>query len=95
MSLAGLGVCEQALRLAASATAECERIGVDLHLRFWDVLLERYLGPARQALGTEAADRAWSEGRFMPFAEAVAEALSGSRARSEPSGLGASPPTSQ
>jgi non-specific serine/threonine protein kinase len=75
MSLAGLGDAEQALRLAASAKAEWERIGVDLHMRFWDELLDRYLGAARQALGAEASERAWQEGKVLPFETAVARAL--------------------
>jgi non-specific serine/threonine protein kinase len=77
MSRAGLGDAELGLRLAASAKAEWERIGVDLHIRFWDELLERYLGQARRALGAEAADRAWREGKRLAFDEAIAIALGG------------------
>lgn len=75
MSLAGLGDPERALAFAASAKAEWERIGVDLHMRFWDELLDRYLGAARQALGAEASERAWQEGKVLPFETAVARAL--------------------
>jgi non-specific serine/threonine protein kinase len=76
MSLAGLGRSEPALRLAAAAVAEWKRIGTDLHIRFWDALLDRYIGGARHALGDDAADRAWCEGLQLPFEQAVEEALS-------------------
>ena len=75
MSLAGVGDSENALALAASAKAEWERIGVDLHIRFWDALLDRHLGAARQALGADASERAWQEGKRMPFDTAVERAL--------------------
>jgi hypothetical protein len=75
MSLAGLGDPELALRLAASAKAEWERIGVDIHIKFWDALIERYLGGARNILGFEAADHIYEEGRLIPFDSAVAVAL--------------------
>jgi predicted ATPase len=77
MSLAGRGEAERALRLAAAAKAEWERIGVDLHIRFWDALLERYLGQARRDLGAETADRAWREGQRLAFDDAIAIALAG------------------
>jgi len=75
MSLAGLGDSERALMLAASAKAEWERIGVDIHIRFWDGLLDRYLGAARQALGADASERAWQQGRLLPFETAVERGL--------------------
>ena len=75
MSLAGLGVGDRALHLAAAAKAEWERIGADVHMRFWDELMDRYLGGARRALGGEAADHAWANGKLIPFDEAVAIAL--------------------
>jgi non-specific serine/threonine protein kinase len=75
MSLAGLGDLERALRLAASAKAEWERIGADVHMRFWDALLDRYLGGARRTLGADAAEHVWKEGRLIPFDEAIAIAL--------------------
>ncbi|HYN06285.1 MAG TPA: protein kinase [Vicinamibacterales bacterium] len=74
MSLAGLGRHDEALRLAAAAKAEWVRLGVDLHLRFWDALLERYIGGARRAVGEEAARRV-EEGPAIPFEEAMATAL--------------------
>jgi len=75
MSLAGLGRPAEALRLAAAAVAEQERIGTDVHMRFWDALLERHLGAARRSLAAEAAGRAEAEGRMLPFESAVAQAL--------------------
>ena len=78
MSLAGLGDSEQALRLAGAAKAEWERIGAEAHIRFWDALLDHYLGAARHALGSEAADRAWNAGRSLSFDEAVSLALKAS-----------------
>jgi non-specific serine/threonine protein kinase len=74
MSLAGLQQPEAALRLAAAAAAEWDRLRVDVHLRFWDALLDKYLGMARQALG-EAAARVWQEGWSLPLDEAMTEAL--------------------
>ena len=50
MSLAGLGQSDPALRLAGAVKAECERLGVDPHMRFWDELLAQYLGKAIEAL---------------------------------------------
>jgi serine/threonine-protein kinase PknK len=75
MSLAGLGESERALRLAAAMKSEWERLGVDLHIRFWDALLDRYFGRARAALGAERAGRVWQEGLLLPFEEAVVLAL--------------------
>jgi hypothetical protein len=76
MSLAGLGYADAALRLAASARVEWDRIGVDLHLRFWDALLDRYLAAAHRALGDEAAERSGERGHALSFDNAMATALS-------------------
>ncbi|CAN5743726.1 hypothetical protein BH24ACI5_BH24ACI5_03560 [soil metagenome] len=75
MSLAGLGQAEAALELAASIEAEWERLGVRTRVQFWDELLERFLGPARVALGETAAASAFSRGRAMRFEDAVRQAL--------------------
>jgi predicted ATPase len=75
MSLACLGHPERGLRLAAAAREEWTRIGVHLHIRFWDALIDRNLEPARQALGEDVATRVWAEGRALPFDQAVAQAL--------------------
>jgi len=71
MSLSGLGDAARALRLAGAVEAEWERLGADVHVRFWDRFLERYLGLARSALGPDAADQAWGEGRRLSLADAV------------------------
>ena len=75
MSLAGLGDWDRGLRLAAAARREWERLGVDLHIRFWDGLLDRYLGRARASLGAENADRISKGGSLVRFDDAVAAAL--------------------
>ncbi|MEO5616595.1 MAG: protein kinase [Candidatus Eisenbacteria bacterium] len=75
MSLAGLGHAAAALHLAAAAQAEWDRLGVDVHVRFWDELMERYLGRARQQLGPDASDTAWGRGSRISLDEAVTIAL--------------------
>lgn len=47
MSLAGLCEKELAVRHAAAALVNAKRIGVDVQVRFWDALLERYIGGAK------------------------------------------------
>jgi predicted ATPase/class 3 adenylate cyclase len=74
MAKAGIGEPAPALELAASVEALWRSLGTDLHVAFWDRLLERYLDTARVALGTEA-DAARSRGLELPFHEAVALAL--------------------
>ena len=65
-----------ALRLAGSVAAQWESLGVSIAVPFWDGLLERYIGSAREALGAEA-DAVWAEGRALAFEDAVALALAG------------------
>ena len=48
---------------------------MSISIAFWDALLERYLGPAREQLGAEA-DAVWAEGRALTFDDAVELALS-------------------
>jgi predicted ATPase/class 3 adenylate cyclase len=74
MALAGNGEPDIALRLAGSVEAMCESLGISFSVAFWNVLLERYLGPARVELGA-AADTAWAEGRRLAFEDAVELAL--------------------
>ena len=64
-----------AVQLAGAVKAEWDRLGVDIHVRFWDALLDRYLDAARQALGTEAFEREWNKGRELSFDDAVKLAL--------------------
>ena len=77
MAKAGVGESAPALELAASVEAFWRSLGTDLHVAFWDRLLERYLGEARVALGTEQAAAAHDRGLELPFDEAVALALQG------------------
>jgi len=74
MAKAGQGDWACALELAASVQALWRSLGTDLHITFWDRLLERYLGHARTALGTDA-DAAWTQGLGLAFDDAVALAL--------------------
>jgi hypothetical protein len=77
MAAAGMGSWERALTLGGAASAEFDRLGIDLSgIRFWSALLERYFALARGALGETAADAAWQAGRKMDFERAVHEALS-------------------
>jgi len=50
---------------------------VDLHMNFWDALMDKHMGAARRALGEQTAERSWREGALIPFDEAVALALAG------------------
>ena len=64
----------RALELAAAVEALWRSLGTDIHVRFWDRLLEQYLGDARAALGTEAGP-AHARGLALAFDDAVAVAL--------------------
>jgi predicted ATPase/class 3 adenylate cyclase len=75
MAKAGQGDSAPALELAAAVEALWRSLGTDLHVGFWDKLLERYLAPARLALGPDA-ETARTRGLALSFEEAVARALS-------------------
>ena len=75
MSLAGLGRHEDAVRLVGATRAEWARHGVNMQIRFWDALVQRYITPARAALGSDRAGSAAQAGSEMTFENAVAEAL--------------------
>ena len=75
MSLAGLGDDEGAARLVSAARAEWGRLGADVHMKFWDRLLDRYIGRAWDALGPEVSERVAMEGRLLPFDEACSMGL--------------------
>jgi hypothetical protein len=64
--------------LVGALKAERERIGVDFHVRFWDALIDRFLRPARERVGPEAA-AAEREGRAMGFRAGIDYALSSDR----------------
>jgi predicted ATPase/class 3 adenylate cyclase len=74
MAVAGDGDPETALRLAGSVEATWESLGISISIAFWDGLLKRYLGPAREQLGARA-DEVWAEGRALDFDDAVELAL--------------------
>jgi hypothetical protein len=74
MSLAALGRHADGIRLIAASRAEWARLGVHMRIRFWDALHERFMTPARQALGSAATDAAEQTGRMMTFEATVAEA---------------------
>jgi hypothetical protein len=77
MGLAGSGREEEALRLFGASCArnkELQTTAID-EIAFWVQLRERYLTPARERLGSAAAERAEAEGRAMGWTQAVAHAL--------------------
>jgi predicted ATPase len=76
MSLAGQGRDRKAFVLVGAVKAERERLGVDVHVRFWDALLDRYLTPARERLGADGVASAEREGRAMALRPAIEYALS-------------------
>ena len=76
MAAAGMSMPVRALTLGGAAAAEFDRLGIDLSgIRFWNALIERYLGIARAELGATGAETAWQAGRQLDFASAVSEAL--------------------
>jgi tetratricopeptide (TPR) repeat protein len=80
MSLSGLARSQEATVLAAAVDAEMDRIGADVHVRFWDALTDRHFNAAKIDLGDEAHGLAQSEGSAIPFERAVEIAL-GSEAK--------------
>ena len=75
MAAGGKGRSVRALRLAGAAQAELDSLGSDVSgVRFWNELLERYLTPAREALGA-GAEQEWEAGRALGFEDAVELAL--------------------
>jgi non-specific serine/threonine protein kinase len=81
MSLAGLGDGAPALRLISATRAEWKRMGVEMQIRFWNELVDRYTTKAKEGLDSITAERARDEGATMAFDEAIATALSvGTRA---------------
>ncbi len=75
MSLAGLGRYQTAGVLEAAAHGEMDRMGADVHVPFWDALLERYLGSARQYLGSDGLEAAGRKAASMSFEDTVAMGL--------------------
>ena len=79
MALAGQGRDRKAMVLVGALKAEREQLGVDFHVRFWDALIDRFLTPARERLGSGAVAAAEREGRAMGFRPAIDYALSSER----------------
>jgi predicted ATPase/class 3 adenylate cyclase len=76
MAAAGMSSPSRALRLGGAAASVFDALGIDYTgVRFWNALLDRWLGRARADLGAAAAEAAWQEGRRMDFESAVEEAL--------------------
>jgi predicted ATPase/class 3 adenylate cyclase len=75
MAAAGRGQPERALVLAGAIEALWESLGIAISIRFWDALLDRYLGAARNELGAKA-DAYWAQGRTLDLDRATALALS-------------------
>jgi len=82
MAASANGDYARALRIAAAASAEWERIweqrGAVLALPFWTRLQEEHFGRARTALGPEASAAADAEGRALPFELVVKDAVKAS-----------------
>jgi predicted ATPase len=77
MAAAGRGDAERALRLAAAADRAYSDLGVDISgVAFWNALLEKNLGRARNGLGVAEAAASAEEGARLSLDEAVEEALS-------------------
>jgi serine/threonine-protein kinase PknK len=74
MAIAGLGDHATALRLVAAARAEWVRRGVAFKIGFWDALTDRYLTPARVALGPERVAEVTRAGGELAFEDAIREA---------------------
>jgi predicted ATPase/class 3 adenylate cyclase len=77
MGLAGSGREKEALRLLGATRARLEELQstvLDVVL-FWVKFRERYIPPARDRLGAEAADKAEQEGRAMEWKRAIAYAF--------------------
>jgi predicted ATPase/class 3 adenylate cyclase len=75
MAAAGCSKASRALRLGGAAEKEWEVLGVNLHVPFWDALMAKYFGQARDQLSPPPAAGAWEEGRQMEFKRAVDYAL--------------------
>ena len=74
MSAAGKGDWARGVRLAAAGYALWESIGFAPSVPFWTALLDRHIGMARGALGSEG-DAVYAEGYAMTFEDAISLAL--------------------
>jgi predicted ATPase len=87
MSLSGLSRSREAIVLAAAVDAEMDRIGADVHVRFWDALTEHHFSASKLDLGDEAYRSARDEGAGIPFQRAVEMAGSSAPQTSAASGI--------
>jgi tetratricopeptide (TPR) repeat protein len=71
MAFAGLGQSERALTIAAAADKHLQALGHVMSIKFWQALLDRYVGKAREDAGQTDADRAWAAGRQLTLDEAI------------------------
>lgn len=71
----GITQATQGVLLAEAAKAEWDRIGADIHIRFWDILLDRYIDAARKALPEPTLTDTINKGRSLSFNSAVTLAL--------------------
>jgi len=79
MALAGMSQHERALLLGSAAAASVRELaGTDVSVPFWDALLAKYLGRAKEQLGPKASARVWEEGGQMSFERAVSYAVNAS-----------------
>ena len=76
----------RAVWLASAASAMQARIGSQLN-EVPQAAIEQTRDVARRAIGAEAADRAWTEGQRLSWAEAIAAAQGRPSRRTLPSGL--------
>jgi len=74
MAAAGSGSAELGVRLSAAADAAYVAVGFDFDVPWWSALVERYVGPAREALG-DRADAIARDGSALSLDGAVGEAL--------------------
>ena len=77
-----------AIRLNGAAEAALASVGFEHEVEFWTALLERWLEPARRALGSRVEAVAGA-GRSLTLAEAVREGLD----RTAPASVGSRRPT--
>jgi hypothetical protein len=75
MAAAGLGHPDRALVLGGAASMIWKETGAEIIVPFWNGLLDRFLGLARQSLPPDEAERAWEAGRSLSFEQAIEEAL--------------------
>ena len=78
MSLAGLGQDLKSIRLEAAVVAEHESLHASVSIPFWEQLKQRYLLPAEQRSGPDAAAAEKRIGRSMGFESAIEYAMKNS-----------------